>query len=125
MRGERAVGHAEELGYLPSRKRRRPGAEEELARFAVEHDVGQRRTRQPAFLPQGRELLVIGVRDEPRCRVVEHREVKFGHKVHNTYDGTPKLTVVKWLQLAFPRGFSGHCPHAAGTRSKFGWEGGN
>jgi hypothetical protein len=31
---------------------------------------------------------VVAVSREVRCGVVEHRQVKIGHKVHNSYDGT-------------------------------------
>jgi hypothetical protein len=41
---------------------------------------------------------VIAVGREIRRRVIERRQVKFGHKVHNRYDGTPMQRVVKWLR---------------------------
>jgi len=48
---------------------------------------------------------------------VERRQVKIGHKVHNTYDATLWLPVVKWLLLALPRRFT---LHEQRPQSRFG-----
>ena len=71
--------HAEQVGDLAARKRRRPRSQEELGRLAVEHDVGQRRRGKPAVLTgagQARELLVVGIARQIAASEVDAWQVK-------------------------------------------------
>jgi len=49
---QRPLGHAEELGDLEPGEHRLAGAQEELRRFTVEHDVADRRSREPPSCAQ-------------------------------------------------------------------------
>ena len=51
---------------------------------------------------------MVAIGREVRRRIVERRQVKFGHQVHNRYDATPMQHVVKWSRLAFPHRFTLH-----------------
>ena len=93
--GQRPAGHTEELSDLAAGKRGLPRPQEELPGLVVEHDIGQWRLGQPALLADLGELLMVAIGREVSCRVIERRQVKFGHKVHNKYDGTPLQHVVK------------------------------
>src|SRR5581483_282361 len=88
-------------------------------RRAVQGEAGStRREERQRLLELGpgqvRAQAVAGARAEgerpagARGGDAERRQVKIGHKVHNSYDGTPLLHVVKWLRLALPRRFTLH-----------------
>lgn len=61
----------------------------------IERDISQGRPGQPAAPARLGELLVTPVSREVRRRVVERRQVSFGHEVHDRYDVTPMHYVVK------------------------------
>ena len=71
--GQRAGGHAEELGDLAAGERGLPRPQEELPGIVIEHHVSQWRLGQPAALAGLGELLVVAIGREVSCGVIELR----------------------------------------------------
>jgi hypothetical protein len=64
---------------------------------------------------------MVAIGREVRRGVVERRQIKIGHKVHNRYDGTPMRNVVKRSLLAVQDRFG---LHDVPRRSRFASEAG-
>jgi hypothetical protein len=71
-----AGADVEQLGDLPARKRRLPGAQEEARGLALEHDGGERGAREPGPLAQLGQHRVVALAPQVRVEVVELRQVE-------------------------------------------------
>ena len=95
---QRPLGHAEDLGDLHPREDRRAGAQEELARLAVEHHVAERARGEPALVAQLAPSLMEALPAQRRVGVVEHRELQLADERH---DGPSPAMFLRAARRAF------------------------